>query len=102
MSARVTIEIEWTPSAADLAKVYAGDAPVDFAWRSFERRLRQHLDTMCVWVGDGMHYHIVDAPELEPEEGQGLPDLPEPPTAAEIRDDIGDRRYHEWRDRERK
>ena len=68
MNARVMIEIEWTPSPEDLEKVYDGDAPVDFAWRSFERHVRPWLTGAVMLGGVVRHYHILTAPKIMPED----------------------------------
>ena len=64
--ARVTVEIEWAPTASDLEKIYDGDAPVDFAWRSFERLIRPELDHVAQGVRQ-LHYHILSAPKILPD-----------------------------------
>lgn len=66
-TARVTVEIEWAPSSADLEKIHDGDASADFAQRSFERQIRHWLDAGLI-LGRLHHYQILHAPEILPYE----------------------------------
>ncbi len=61
---RATFEFTWPPSAEDLAETHPGDAPADFARRSFYRVLLGALDK--VYLETGVRFSCVKQPTLHP------------------------------------